>query len=108
MSALPAGKRPHYQLDKSKEEVPEKCQSIERKLSSDTAHRYLKPKTTYDEKTFKWKLNEDPMATEKLSEGIRQFAKDSRTLMFMLRKCLINEATIVNENTKLFGQTFQE
>src|SRR6201996_9223040 len=29
-----------------------------------------------DEKKFRWMLNEDAMATEKLSEGIRGFAKD--------------------------------
>jgi transaldolase len=33
-----------------------------------------------DEKTFRWMMNEDAMATEKLSEGIRAFAKDLRTL----------------------------
>jgi transaldolase len=29
-----------------------------------------------DEKTFRWMLNEDAMATEKLAEGIRRFAAD--------------------------------
>ena len=29
-----------------------------------------------NEKTFRWMMNEDPMATEKLAEGIRNFAKD--------------------------------
>jgi transaldolase len=29
-----------------------------------------------DEKTFRWELNEDAMATEKLAEGIRKFAAD--------------------------------
>lgn len=29
-----------------------------------------------DEKGFRWMLNEDPMATDKLAEGIRNFAKD--------------------------------
>ena len=33
-----------------------------------------------DEKRFRWMLNEDAMATEKLSEGIRGFAKDLATL----------------------------
>jgi transaldolase len=33
-----------------------------------------------DEKAFRWALNEDPMATEKLSDGIRQFARDLATL----------------------------
>ena len=30
-----------------------------------------------DERTFRWMHNEDAMATEKLSEGIRLFAADS-------------------------------
>jgi transaldolase len=34
------------------------------------------PKIDVDEKNFRWMLNEDPMATEKLAEGIRNFAKD--------------------------------
>jgi transaldolase len=29
-----------------------------------------------DEKKFRWLLNENAMATEKLSEGIRKFAAD--------------------------------
>lgn len=33
-----------------------------------------------DEKSFRWTLNEDAMATEKLSEGIRLFAADLRKL----------------------------
>jgi transaldolase len=33
-----------------------------------------------DEKSFRWALNEDAMATEKLSEGIRLFAADLRKL----------------------------
>jgi transaldolase len=33
-----------------------------------------------DEAKFRWIMNEDPMATEKLAEGIRVFARDLRTL----------------------------
>jgi transaldolase len=33
-----------------------------------------------DEKNFRWLLNEDDMATEKLSEGIRRFAADLKKL----------------------------
>ena len=33
-----------------------------------------------DEKSFRWAMNEDAMATEKLAEGIRQFAKDLASL----------------------------
>ena len=37
-------------------------------------------KVTLDEKSFRWQLNEDQMATEKLSDGIRKFAEDSAKL----------------------------
>ena len=33
-----------------------------------------------DELAFRWALNEDPMANDKLAEGIRNFAKDARIL----------------------------
>ena len=33
-----------------------------------------------EEKTFRWMHNEDPMATEKLSEGIRKFNSDAQRL----------------------------
>ena len=33
-----------------------------------------------DETTFRWIMNEDAMATEKLAEGIRVFANDLKTL----------------------------
>ena len=41
-----------------------------------------------DEKTFRFLLNEDAMATEKLAEGIRLFTKDLRTLREMVSKRL--------------------
>lgn len=36
------------------------------------------------EQAFRWDMNEDAMATDKLSQGIRQFAKDQVTLETML------------------------
>jgi transaldolase len=33
-----------------------------------------------DEKGFRWLHNEDPMATDKLAEGIRKFYADARKL----------------------------
>jgi transaldolase len=39
-----------------------------------------------DEKAFRFALNEDAMATEKLSEGIRQFVKDLRSLRALVAK----------------------
>jgi transaldolase len=41
-----------------------------------------------DEKSFRWAMNEDQMATEKLSEGIRMFAKDLRALRTLITKRL--------------------
>lgn len=38
------------------------------------------PKLTIDEKKFRWMLNEDQMAVEKLSEGIRKFGIDQVAL----------------------------
>ena len=42
------------------------------------------PRVTLDEKAFRWRLNEDAMATEKLAEGIRQFARDQEKLEALL------------------------
>ncbi|KAA0158452.1 hypothetical protein FNF27_05086 [Cafeteria roenbergensis] len=41
-----------------------------------------------DEAAFRWQLNEDPMATEKLAEGIRNFAKDLVKLEEFIDKAL--------------------
>jgi transaldolase len=45
-------------------------------------------KLSLDEKTFRFMLNEDAMATEKLAEGIRVFARDLRTLREQVSKRL--------------------
>ena len=37
-----------------------------------------------EEAAFRWSLNEDAMATEKLAEGIRLFTKDTRVLEQLL------------------------
>ncbi|WP_277053155.1 transaldolase [Zestomonas thermotolerans] len=41
---------------------------------------------TLDEAAFRWQLNEDAMATEKLAEGIRLFARDQERLEALLAK----------------------
>jgi len=41
-----------------------------------------------DEKRFRWMLNEDAMATEKLAEGIRTFARDLAALRDMVARRL--------------------
>ena len=43
-------------------------------------------KLSLDEKTFRWMLNEDAMATEKLAEGIRKFSADLVKLEGLLHK----------------------
>jgi transaldolase len=42
------------------------------------------PRFSLDEKTFRFQLNDDAMATEKLAEGIRQFVKDLRALRSLM------------------------
>ncbi|XP_050390712.1 transaldolase isoform X2 [Patella vulgata] len=48
------------------------------------------PKVTVDENTFRWQMNEDAMATEKLAEGIRKFGIDAVKLENLLRERLLN------------------
>jgi transaldolase len=43
---------------------------------------------TLDEGTFRWQLNEDAMATEKLAEGIRNFEADHRKLLKLIAERL--------------------
>ena len=60
-------------LAKSPGEVP-------RRLSPESAARSDMPKVKLDETAFRWLLNEDAMATDKLAEGIRRFDADARKL----------------------------
>ena len=41
---------------------------------------YVGPRIELDEKAFRWMMNQDAMATEKLAAGIRQFAVDQEKL----------------------------
>jgi transaldolase len=54
--------------------------TVERKLSPENVPSAGMIKMSMDEKTFRFQLNEDQMATEKLSEGIRAFCADSGKL----------------------------
>ena len=53
--------------------------TIERKLGADVGSASAK-EVALDEKTFRFMMNEDAMATEKLAEGIRAFCVDSGKL----------------------------
>ena len=54
--------------------------TLERKLSVDAAKAKDIPRVTLDEKTYRFEHNQDQMAVEKLSEGIRAFYVDGRKL----------------------------
>jgi len=58
------------------------------KLTAEAAKATDQPKQSFNEGQFRWAMNEDPMATEKLAEGIRKFAADSITLEKLLTKKL--------------------
>jgi transaldolase len=54
--------------------------TLDRKLDPVKARGSKQERLNLDEKTFRWKHNEDAMATEKLAEGIRKFNSDARHL----------------------------
>ncbi|RUS16199.1 transaldolase [Endogone sp. FLAS-F59071] len=72
-------------------ELQNSTKSIERKLSPEKALLAPLEKVNYfnNEKAFRWDHNEDAMATEKLAEGIRNFAKDGVKLETELRERLL-------------------
>jgi transaldolase len=53
---------------------------VPRRLDPDRARALDIPRVGYDEPAFRWELNEDAMATEKLAEGIRLFTADTLKL----------------------------
>ena len=53
---------------------------LPRVLDEKAAKAMKLPAVHHDEKSFRWALNEDAMATEKLAEGIRAFAADAGKL----------------------------
>jgi transaldolase len=62
------------------EEMSKTQGAVPRKLNpSESAAKGI-DRIPMDEKTFRWMMNENQMATEKLSEGIRTFAADARKL----------------------------
>src|SRR6516165_7519834 len=67
------------QLEKTQGEVT-------RFLSVESAKATASTKFHLDEKTFRWMHNEDAMAVEKLSEGIRKFYADTRKLEQYVRE----------------------
>jgi transaldolase len=58
---------------------------VPRKLNPETAKSHEIEKLEVDEKSFRFLLNDNAMATEKLSEGIRKFAADTIKLEKLVR-----------------------
>lgn len=65
------------------EELSQSQDPLPRQLTPHAAFTH-EPKLSLDEKQFRWLLNEDAMATEKLAEGIRTFAADQIKLEKLL------------------------
>ena len=59
---------------------------VEKKLDSDSSKHLDLHKVHMNESSFRWMMNEDAMATEKLAEGIRNFAADIVKLENIIKK----------------------
>lgn len=65
------------------EELREDNSSLTRQLSSESTAA-LQDKIELDEESFRWTMNNDAMATEKLAQGIRGFAVDQDKLIDLI------------------------
>ncbi|THD28869.1 Transaldolase [Fasciola hepatica] len=65
-------------------ELPEPYLNKEKTISAMGDKSDARP-PPMNEATFRWLLNEDEMATDKLCDGVRRFAKDANTLRDLLR-----------------------
>ena len=72
------------------EEMQNDFSSIELKLNSAKSHDMNIEKVTVNEPAFRFMLNEDAMATEKLAEGIRKFSADVVGLENLLKHKIVN------------------
>lgn len=70
------------------QEMKEDHSPLELKLSEAKAHESDLSKTEIDESAFRFRMNEDEMATTKLAEGIRKFSADVCSLENMLGEML--------------------
>jgi transaldolase len=70
------------------EKLQNSNEPVYRKLSEEEAKASPIERISVDEKTFRWMLNENPMATDRLADGIRRFAADIRNLEAIVDKAL--------------------
>jgi transaldolase len=62
------------------EQLQASSAAVSRRLDPAAASRASIERVRFDEKLFRFELNEDAMASDKLAEGIRQFVADARKL----------------------------
>lgn len=74
------------------DELAKDTKEVKRYLDPTKAAKQNLEKLQLNEATFRWLLNEDQMATEKLSDGIRKFAADSIKLEQMISDAIKNNA----------------
>nr|KAG5706841.1 hypothetical protein BaRGS_004176 [Batillaria attramentaria] len=70
------------------EKLSQSAEVVEVYLDKKKAASSSQEKVTVDEKVFRWEMNEDEMANDKLSEGIRKFAADAIKLENVLQQRL--------------------
>jgi transaldolase len=70
------------------EEMQNDFSSIDVKLNEEMAKNSTLERMEISEPNFRFLLNEDAMATEKLAEGIRKFSADVRTLEDLLKNLI--------------------
>lgn len=70
------------------EQLQSETGDVPRKLDPSAAKSDPIERIPVDENAFRWQFNEDAMATEKLSDGIRRFAADTRKLATLIEQKL--------------------
>lgn len=70
------------------DELTKTTTTVEQKLSVNISNENILSETPLTEAQWRWKMNDDAMATEKLSEGIRNFAIDQVKLEKLLAQML--------------------
>lgn len=71
------------------EELANSSDQVSQNLTTESAKKDDFEKVHIDEKSFRWMLNEDEMATDKLSDGIRKFAADAIKLEKLVKQKLM-------------------
>jgi transaldolase len=70
-------------------DLQKSTEPVSRVLSAEAAEQLDIEKISLDEKAFRWLHNEDAMASDKLTEGIRKFAADQVKLENRIKELLL-------------------